>query len=377
MKRIFLGLLLFGQAAAQTVPAPLTLPVPGMNGPLAWPAQPPRVDLGPLGTVYGDAAVTGLGLLQSDRTAGDHDTQADFSNAQLFVQKIDGLVQFYAQLGFYSIPALGTAYAPQDSSHTVPNLYGWLPQAFLKIAPSANFSIEAGKLPTLIGAESTFTFENPTIERGLLWNQEPSVSRGVQVNATVGAVAASVSLNDGYYSDRYTWLSGSVAWTINSTNTLTFAAGGNVGRSGRATLATPLAQNNSTIGDLIYTYNAAPWTITPYVQYSRVPAATSLGFLRAADSYGAALLVTYAFSPRFDLAGRVEWLGTDGKQGAANLLYGVGSSAFSFTLTPTVIVGRFFVRGEGSVVASSAHAFGPDGTARSQVRGLLEAGVLF
>jgi len=30
----------------------------------------------------------------------------------------------------------------------------------------------AAKLPTLIGAEYTFTFENMNIERGLLWNQE-------------------------------------------------------------------------------------------------------------------------------------------------------------------------------------------------------------
>ena len=59
-----------------------------------------------------------------------------------------------------------------------------MPQAFLKIVPTDNFSIQAGKLPTLIGAEYTFSFENFNIERGLLWNQEPAVSRGVQANYT-------------------------------------------------------------------------------------------------------------------------------------------------------------------------------------------------
>ncbi len=61
----------------------------------------------------------------------------------------------------------------------------------------------AGKLPTLIGAEYTFTFENMNIERGLLWNQENAVNRGVQANFTSGPVAVSVSWNDGFYPNRY------------------------------------------------------------------------------------------------------------------------------------------------------------------------------
>ena len=74
-----------------------------------------------------------------------------------------------------------------------------------------SFSIEAGKLPTLIGDEYTFTFENMNIERGLLWNQEPAVSRGVQANYTAGPLTSRVSWNDGYYSNVYNWISGSAA----------------------------------------------------------------------------------------------------------------------------------------------------------------------
>ena len=67
----------------------------------------------------------------------------------------------------------------------VSNLYGPLPVAFLKLQPAENTFIEIGSLPTLIGAEYTFSFENMNIERGLLWNQEPAVSRGIQLNHTL------------------------------------------------------------------------------------------------------------------------------------------------------------------------------------------------
>ena len=37
-----------------------------------------------------------------------------------------------------------------------------------------------------MGAEYTFTFQNMNIERGLLWNQETAVNRGIQVNQALG-----------------------------------------------------------------------------------------------------------------------------------------------------------------------------------------------
>ena len=40
------------------------------------------------------------------------------------------------------------------------------------------------------------------VERGLLWYQENLVNRGIQVNQSMGKFSASVSVNDGFYSDR-------------------------------------------------------------------------------------------------------------------------------------------------------------------------------
>lgn len=374
-------------APAPAAPASVTLPVPGMAGSLSFSAIPYSFDTGPLGKWYVDGVVSGLGMVQSNSTAADKSGLSDISNGQIFLQKIDGLVQFYAQVGAYSIPSLGTPYSHLvDTSDALHNFFSAVPQAFIKIVPSDTFSIQAGKLPTLIGAEYTFTFENFDIERGLLWNQEPAVSRGVQANYTAGPVTFSLSLNDGYYSNRFNWITGSATWVINPTNTLVFTAGGNVGRTGpiSGSVATPTAQNNSSIYNVIYTYNNAPITITPYLQFSNVAANPSLGIMKSASTYGGAVLGNYVINPNWGLAGRVEYITTSGSTNdlaGTNLLYGPGSGAFSLTITPTYTYNRFFARADLSVVdvtdATDGDAFGQSGNATTQVRGMLETGVIF
>ena len=50
------------------------------------------------------------------------------------VQTTQGIVQFYAQVGGYSFPSIGTAYL--KARHIVDNTFGLVPVAYLKIAPS-------------------------------------------------------------------------------------------------------------------------------------------------------------------------------------------------------------------------------------------------
>ena len=184
------------------------------------------------GKIYVTGVGSGLGLFQSDEVFGDKANNVDLSNGMVIVQKIDGLVQFYAQGGVYSLPALGTNYhITQRMSVAENNFFSAFPEGYLKLVPTDTFSIEAGKLPSLIGDEYTFTFQNMNIERGLLWNLEPAISRGVQANLTTGPVAWAASVNDGFYSDRYTWVSGSATWTIDSADTLVLAAGGNFNKA--------------------------------------------------------------------------------------------------------------------------------------------------
>ena len=292
-------------------------------------------------------------------------------------------MQFFVQAGAYSLPDIGLPYIASGKATNA--FYGPLSQAFIKLVPNDKWSIEAGKLPTLIGAEYTFSFENVNIERGLLWNQENAVNRGVQLNYSSGPIAASISWNDGLYSNRYSWAWGSLTYTFNSANILSVIGGGNTHRTTVNTLVTPLYQNNEQIYNVIYTHTEGAWTLQGYLQYTKVPASAEIGTTQAADTKGAALYATYALPdvPGLSLPVRVEYIESSGSvaNGAPNLMYGPGSKAWSITFTPTYQKGIFFARAEASYVSASStapgFAFGPNGTDTSQLRGLLEAGILF
>ena len=375
------------QPAAEEKPAaPTAMTTPVMTGPLTANSNPTSFDLGPLGPVYLTGAVSGLGLWQNNVSPGDQHSLASLSNGQYFFQKIDGLFQYYVQVGAYTIPVVGTPYF--NTQKATGDFFGPLPMAWAKLAPTDTFSIQGGKLATLIGAENTFTFQNINIERGLLWNQEPAISRGAQLNYIQGPVAFAFSWNDGFYSDRFTWLSGSATYTLDSSNSFVLAAGGNYAHTTKSTLATPLFHNNSTLVTLVYTYNSAPWTITPYFQYTHVPAASSIGAFSSAATYGGAILANYSFGedsflPGFSIPIRFEYLSSTGSiaSGAPNLLYGPGSNAWSITLTPTYQYKIYFARAEVSHVGTNSTTpglvFGPTGTNTTQTRFLFEAGVLF
>ena len=365
--------------------------MPAMAGPLTPNPKPTTLDAGPFGNVFITGALTGFALSQSNATAGDSSALIDLTNAQVFAQKTDGVVQFFVQGGVYSLPALGIPYV--NAIKTTSDLWGPLPQAFIKFAVNDNWSIMAGKLPSLAGLEYTFSFQNVDVERGLLWNQTSSVSRGVQVNYTSGPISLASSWNDGFYSNQLSWLSGSATWKLDSANSFTVVWAANTQTSTVSTTATPVLQNNSRIYDVIYTYSSGPWTLSPYVQDTSVPRLPSLGVLHSAETYGAALLVNYMFDAAskignlslsgFSLPFRLEYIASTGSltDGAPNLMYGPGSAAWSITVTPTYQYQRYFTRVEFSYVAAShatpGLAFGPTGSNTTQARFLLESGLLF
>jgi hypothetical protein len=380
--------------AAEQPAAPTALTTPAMTGPLAANPNPMSFDLGPLGPVYLTGAISGLGLWQNNPFPDDQRSLASLTNGQFFFQKTDGLLQYYVQVGAYTIPSLGAPYF--NTGKATGDFFGPLPMAWAKVAPTDAFSIQGGKIATLLGAENTFTFQNMNIERGLLWAQEPAISRGGQLNYTSGPLAFALSFNDGFYSNRYTWLSGSATYTIDSSNNVVLAAGGNYAHTTKVTTTTPffqttvtpLFQNNETLFTLVYNYNSAPWTITPYFQFTHVPAASSIGAFSAASTYGGAILANYSFAedsllPGFSIPIRFEYIGSSGSlaSGAPNLLYGPGSNAWSVTLTPTYQYKIFFARAEFSHVGAnsttSGLVFGPNGTNTTQTRFMFEAGVLF
>ena len=378
----------------RSVLAAIALSLPMMAGvaqasPLSMPA-PLTFSAGPLGKLDVQGIASGMAFYQdfpqgAAGTMGAKNVGADITNGMVIIQKNTGALQFYIQAGAYSFPTLAAA-IPSSTSDI--NFFGAMPVAYLKYAPSSDYSVEVGKLPTLIGAEGGFTYQNINIARGLLWDVEPLVSRGVQFNASKGPISASVSLNDGYYSNRYNVMSGLLSYAINGSNTVSFYAQGPLGkvRQPFTTAAYSAIGTSSDIYGVEYVYSSGPWMIEPYVQYMHTPQSNRLGIAHSFSNYGASVLADYSFTNTISLGSRVEYLDVGGKPGeqisgvAASLTdLPADSHAWSITLTPTYQDGGFFARADLSYVAASAPAgLGlSGGTNTTQLRGMLETGFMF
>ena len=371
------------QPASELEPAPPSPPAlgPSISGPLHYNSDPLHVDGGPLGPVYISGVISGLLLAQDHPLPGDQETRGDLSNGQVIVQTAQGPIQFYVQAGGYSIATLGTPYF--KANDYVGDTYGLVPIAYVKIAPTSDFNIQVGKLFTLQGAENAFTFQNFNIERGLLFNQTATVNRGVQANYAHGPLSVSLSLNDGFYSGKYNWLSGTLGYTFSPHDSVTLGVAAHLNRSTRSSFTTPLTLNNGELYYLSWTHNQGPWTLQAYGQVQHTDRDETLGIMHSASTYGGAVLGKYSFNDQWSLAGRAEYIKSTGSldDGSPSLVYGPGSGAWSLTVTPTWQKGIYFARAEGSVVqtvdAVPGFALGSDLNQHSQIRGLIEAGIIF
>jgi hypothetical protein len=366
-------------APAAPADAPTALPTPSITGPLAA-AVPITLEAGPLGKLSLNGIVSGFGVFQSNAVPGNSGAEGNLSNGQVWIQKTTGWWQFYVQAGAYDITALGSPYISTETAMT--DLYGPVPSAYLKLVPGKNTNILIGILPTLVGAEYTFSFQNMNIERGLLWNQENAITRGVQINQTLGKYfTASFSWNDGYYSNRYSALSGSLTYT-KGPHSVAFVGAGYLGQTNWTNLATPI-QNNGQIYDLIYAYTKNGWVIQPYVQFNVVPTNPAIGVPQGAQAWGGAILASKTLKKGWSMAGRFEYISSSGgpASNSLSLLYGPGSASWSLTATPTYQYQKFFTRADLSFVQALSYtpgfAFGSLGTLGTQTRGVVEIGFLF
>ena len=357
-------------------------------GAIAGNSNPISFDPG-IGKVQITGQLSGLAFYQSNSTGTDYgyypgnaNSYLDIDNALITVQKSDGMFQFFVQAGAYSFPSLGFPYV--KASAVPSGTFGLVPLAYGKIQLDDNFSIEAGKLPTLIGAELGFTTQNINIERGLLWNQEPLVSRGVQANYVDGPLSIALSWNDGSYTNVWNTGSGLISYAIDSSDTIAFDA---EVVPDQHTSNNHVRNPGQQIYDLMYTYTSDPWTIAPYVQYQAFNDHYSYYHhcgcqLSSGNEWGVGVLASYQFDPNWSLNGRFEYeAASAGSPDYWALPYGQHSKAWSITATPTYQDGMFFARGELSYTGLSDQAyeygFGSSGTKSDQFRAMFETGVSF
>ena len=299
-----------GQAdatAQNQAPCATAFPTPSIPGPLQAPPAH-TFEAGPFGKLNYNFLVSGMALWQGNAVPNDNSANGALEDGKFFLQKTTSWWQFYVLAGAYNLLPVGT---PFISTHkTVFDFYGLVPVAYIKLVPTKSTSIQVGSLPTLMGAEHPFDFRNMNIERGLLWNQENVINRGIQVNQTLGKFAASFSWNDGFYSNRYSWLSGSLTYT-NGPHSIAFTAAANLGQTAFRTLATPV-QNNSSMYAVIYAYAKGKWIVQPYLQHTTVPTNLKAKITNGNSTWGGALLVSRTFSHGFSLAGRAEYIASTG-----------------------------------------------------------------
>lgn len=306
--------------------------------------------------------------------------RTQLANALLTVAHPTGTFRFNLQTGVYAFPVIGQPLNTFEEGVDT-NLYGWLPNAYVQYVPDAHWTISAGKLPTLLGQENAFTFQNINIQRGLVWNVEPVVSNGVRLAYTGSTFSATLEVNDGFYSQNYGGFEGAFGWNPSSATGLQLAfivPNPNTPANPTAAVA------NKQEYDLMFTRQIGKLQLLPYALWVISPANASLGFTRTETALGGALMGDYAFNNLWSLGARFEAIRnnsaiTDTSANADFVGYGQSSNATTFTLTPTYKNANLLVRAEWSYVTINGIqglGFGPTGMDSTQERIGLELAVL-
>lgn len=304
----------------------------------------------------------------------DLPTRTDVSNALLTLSKNTGRIRGSVTVGAYAFPVLGFALNPTTQPGSNSYLFGFVPQFDLQYVFDAHTSVSIGAMTSLLGQESAFTYQNLDIERGLLWDAENTLDRGIRVAYQNGPWSATIGYNDGFYSGSAgRALEGDIAWTPTANTTWQFAflyPGANTPPNASAPVA------NKREADFELTQQFGKLQLLPYVLVVTSPASPAQGYLRNESALGAALLANYAFSSAYALAFRYETFSNASARGDvspnADLVgLGAGSSAQTLTLTPSYASGLFFARADFSKVYSTAMPSG------AQSRVVFEAGVKF
>jgi len=381
------GLLALPAVAQAPTPAPSSSPNAAptpTNSPAPVSTATPTVTISRV-LLATQAFTTNVNATGNFGNAGGNDQASRFNVSSAFVTltRNTGFFRYGASAGAYSIPVLGVSGNKTLETSANTNLYGPVPSVYVSLNPNDHVSITVGKLATLIGQENTYTYVNPNIQRGLVWNMETAVSRGVRLGITGGKYTGALEVNDGFYSGHFLGLEGSLTLAADANTSYQFVF---VIPNSRAPGNPTSAIANKRLYDFMYTATRGRWTLTPYVLLVQSPQSSALGYISTESAYGVVFTSTYTLNPAWSITGRIEDIAnqstTNDRSANADLVgYGPGSGAWTFTVTPAYRRAQFLLRADISEVtvrsAAPGVAFGVSGSLRNQFRIVLESGLEF
>lgn len=275
-------------------------------------------------------------------TSGGSGFDAQISNALITVNAGVGNLHANATVGQYSFPTIGFPILPANQPGANTDLYNPLPLASVSYAFGSHFSLGAGKYAALLGQESPFTYQNLNIQRGIGWEMEPTISRGIQASYNNGPYTVTLQENDAYYGGFQRAVEGLVGWAPSSNTNLQFAfivPGANVGPNPTTSIG------NKAEYDLMFTRQIGKLQLLPYFLWVNSPASSVLAYTSSEDAYAGVLLANWAFNSELNIPLRYENAADTSSSSAtspnADLIgFGAGSHVQTLTLTPTYRFGN-------------------------------------
>ncbi|MGZ3526277.1 MAG: outer membrane beta-barrel protein [Vulcanimicrobiaceae bacterium] len=382
-----LGALLIPTATRAQTPSPTPAPTPTATpsaSPAPTPTPVPAFSFSGVFTNYhfSTVNVNATGALDTN-SGNDLASRTDISNALLTYTKNTGAFRYGITAGEYALPVVGQALNPTSERGANTELYTLVPQVYVAYAPSSNLAISVGKLATLLGQESNFTYQNVDIQRGLGWSAEPTFSRGIRATYTQGKFTGDLEYNDGFYSGSHRAVEGLAGWAPSSNTNLQFVF---IVPSKDTPPNPTVSIANKAEYDLMITQNVGKFALTPYVLFISSPSNTDLGYTSTETAIAYSFIASYPFNAYFSLGARYEdFLNHSGMSDTSSnadfIGYGAGSRATTITVTPQYKIGLYYLRAEYSLVNASRFkpglAFGTDGTIGNQTRYGLELGAQF
>ena len=263
--------------------------------------------------------------------------EPQISNALINVNAGIGNVHANATVGQYSFPTIGFPILPANTDGANTQLYSAWPVGSISYDFGSHFSLGAGKYAALLGQESPFTYQNLNIQRGIGWEMEPTISRGVQASYNNGPWTLTMQENDAYYGGFQRAVEGLAGWAPSSNTNLQFAfiiPGANTGPNPTTSIG------NKAEYDLMFTRQIGKLQVLPYFLWVNSPSSSVLGYMRSEDAYAGVLLANWSFSSALSVPVRYEYAAnqsttTDTGLNADLIGFGPGSRVQTFTATPT------------------------------------------